>query len=177
MFLEGKVPGTSHGCRLYPPSPCVMSPVLMLPAVILQRSMLKPEGLSDMLCTLPQDHLPPGVLLLCAKPPPSPGRETDRANPMAQPYNYASGQSQQFPTFPPSSSACSHLCPEGQGGRRVWKWGCPGDPQLEIISEWLSGHSQPAQQKCTNSLGPPALQEMGAVTILFLQVGKQAQRH
>lgn len=143
--------------------------------------MLKPEGLSAMLrnagCELsPRTICLPGCSCCVPSPLPAQG-ETDRANPMAQSYNDTSGQSQEFPTFPPSSSACSHLCPEGQGGHRVWKWGCPGDPQLESILEWFSGHSQPAQHKCTNSLGPPALQEMGAVTILLLQVGKQAQRH
>lgn len=58
----------------------------------------------------------------------------------------------------------------------IWKWSCPGDPQLESI---LDGSLGTDNLPSIRALAPgvPALQEVGALTVLFLQVGKRAQRH
>lgn len=127
----------------------------------------------------------PGPLPLCAEPRPVQGGRPAKPGPMAQAHSdHDQGQQTeaQGDSGPNLWVTVSHfpsllLClfPSlswGQGEHRVWKWSCPRVPvrkHLRMALGALTACSALAcLSRCTNSLGPPAPQEEGAVTILFL---------
>lgn len=135
----------------------------------------------------------PSELLLCAESRPVQGgrqrRRTQWLSPRTKIPNWeteAKGGGPnlcgcELPTFSPSSPGHSHLCLEGRGGPRGQKRSCPRGPQLEGILGWLPGHLRPCPAPfcpcgCVNSRGPPVPQKVGALTVLFVEAGKQARR-
>lgn len=185
MILEGE--GRREGPQ-EPPRPAVMSSGPQASALIIQRRIRKPGEVRDSLSPLgPRASL--GAPAVC-RAPPRPGRETAKPDPVAEPQDQDHCQETrakgggpslwgcEFPTFSPSSSAPSHLCPEGKGVTQGPEGELSRNPQLEGTSGWLSGHLQPClalscPYGCMNSLGSLAPQKVGALTI-FLQVRRRS---
>lgn len=111
--------------------------------LLLQRSTLESGGVRRLTESpghdlSPQDVGLPRAQAVC-RAPPSAGRETEKQDPTAKPQDQDHCQETEakgggpnlwvgeFSTFSPSSSASSHLCPEGQEGPRSRSKTVPGD--------------------------------------------------